>query len=416
MKVHKTFHCYTVRAKQGGAQGSRDNRSGSNIKSAGASLRRYNEQALIQHVGEILQAWESYIENSNLIFYRAAGPYNRSVLFGGKNPVLKKNDNRLRTIPFSTRRPTYTELCRVYDLLMSLDVYGSIECIKNQFEKQKEEQMKIMMQHGSRRESPRNKNINRAKSRETKERPLPMTKQETSSESETDEECKLITEENEISMSDLQQFEDTVPESIKIKKNQQKKKRVKKKDKIKEVNANLKKQLYDACNKGQLETIKEIVTSVKENEYNEDGQKEAIDLLNACLDEHGNMALHVAAMNGNEQIITWLMENEASPCNRNDKLQTPYTINVDKNVRNVFRTFALENPEKYNYAKSQIPIITSALTEEEQSEKRKAQRKAKREREKEKKKENELKKKEAEDKERFVQLSDREKVSLLNRV
>lgn len=47
--IHKTFHCYTVRAGQGGSQSSRDNRSGgSQPKSAGASLRRYNEQALVQ--------------------------------------------------------------------------------------------------------------------------------------------------------------------------------------------------------------------------------------------------------------------------------------------------------------------------------------------------------------------------------
>lgn len=46
--VHKTFHCYTVRAGQGGSQSSRDGKSGgSHPKSAGASLRRYNEQALV---------------------------------------------------------------------------------------------------------------------------------------------------------------------------------------------------------------------------------------------------------------------------------------------------------------------------------------------------------------------------------
>jgi len=45
--VHKTFHSYTVRAKQGGSQSSRDNR-GNYPKSAGASLRRYNEQMLLQ--------------------------------------------------------------------------------------------------------------------------------------------------------------------------------------------------------------------------------------------------------------------------------------------------------------------------------------------------------------------------------
>lgn len=46
--VHKTFHSYTVRAKQGRTQSSRDNKCRSHPKSAGASLRRYNEQSLTQ--------------------------------------------------------------------------------------------------------------------------------------------------------------------------------------------------------------------------------------------------------------------------------------------------------------------------------------------------------------------------------
>lgn len=47
--LHKTFHCYTVRQGQGGSQSSRDNKSAtSQPKSAGASLRRYNETAYIQ--------------------------------------------------------------------------------------------------------------------------------------------------------------------------------------------------------------------------------------------------------------------------------------------------------------------------------------------------------------------------------
>ena len=47
--LHKTFHCYTVRAGQGSSQSTRDGQSGgSHPKSAGASLRRYNEMSLVQ--------------------------------------------------------------------------------------------------------------------------------------------------------------------------------------------------------------------------------------------------------------------------------------------------------------------------------------------------------------------------------
>lgn len=58
---------------------------------------------------------------------------------------------------------------------------------------------------------------------------------------------------------------------------------------------------------------------------------------------------------------------------------------------------------------AQIPV--SALTNEELAEKKKVQRKVKRVKEKEKKKENEIQRKEEDQKDRFLQLSDREKVS-----
>ena len=60
--LHKTFHCYTVRAKQGGSQGASDNSRG-HAKSAGASLRRYNEQALVQHVQVSSRVGPSHMVN-----------------------------------------------------------------------------------------------------------------------------------------------------------------------------------------------------------------------------------------------------------------------------------------------------------------------------------------------------------------
>lgn len=94
--LHKTFHCYTVRAKQGGSQGMADNKGGHH-KSAGASLRRYNEQSLVQHVQDILATWKSELEKCSLIFYRAVSG-NLKVIFGkmGKNSpaILDKTDTR----------------------------------------------------------------------------------------------------------------------------------------------------------------------------------------------------------------------------------------------------------------------------------------------------------------------------------
>lgn len=74
---------------------------------------------------DIVDAWKQEIADCGLIMYRASGPYNRAVLFDGKPPILERNDPRLRTIPFSTRRPTFTEVKRVYELLTTVFVYSN---------------------------------------------------------------------------------------------------------------------------------------------------------------------------------------------------------------------------------------------------------------------------------------------------
>lgn len=161
----------------------------------------------------------------------------------------------------------------------------------------------------------------------------------------------LITEMNEMSLNDLRPFDDDVPEHIKNKKRTPKKKRIKKKDKLKEIEENFKKRIYSACSTGEVDLLECVGVDVKDNKTTEEGNEAFLKLLNSSIDEHGNTPLHIAALNGHELAINWLMNNEASPCNKNDKLQTPYTINADKNIRDVFKTYAKLNPEKYSYPK-----------------------------------------------------------------
>ncbi|CAG5123062.1 unnamed protein product, partial [Candidula unifasciata] len=119
---HKTFHRYTVRAKRGTAQSSKDSQGGA-PKSAGATLRRYNEAALVQDVQDLLTRWEEHVKVSDYIFIRVPVA-NRAMFFGGKNPALKKDDPRIRVIPFATRRPTFSEAKRVHQMLASVECYG----------------------------------------------------------------------------------------------------------------------------------------------------------------------------------------------------------------------------------------------------------------------------------------------------
>lgn len=112
--AHKTFHRYTTRRKQGGSQSANDNSKG-NAHSAGSSLRRYNETALVEEVRALLAEWKDWIDSSELLFIRATGSTNRRTLFGPyEGQVLSHKDDRLRGFPFNTRRATQSELMRAF--------------------------------------------------------------------------------------------------------------------------------------------------------------------------------------------------------------------------------------------------------------------------------------------------------------
>ena len=112
--AHKTFHRYTTRRKQGGSQSANDSAKGA-AKSAGASIRRYNEMALESEIRALLTEWKDLIDESQLIFTRATGSSNRRIVFGPYDgQVLKHGDPRNRTFPFNTRRATQAELMRAF--------------------------------------------------------------------------------------------------------------------------------------------------------------------------------------------------------------------------------------------------------------------------------------------------------------
>ena len=112
--AHKTFHRYTTRRKQGGAQSANDSAKGA-AHSAGAGIRRYNEVALEAEIRALLGGWRDLISNCQLIFIRATGANNRRTLFGPyEGQVLHASDARNRSFPFSTRRATQAELMRAF--------------------------------------------------------------------------------------------------------------------------------------------------------------------------------------------------------------------------------------------------------------------------------------------------------------
>ncbi|XP_047112959.1 ankyrin repeat and zinc finger domain-containing protein 1-like [Schistocerca piceifrons] len=464
--VHKTFHSYTVRAKQGGSQSARDGRSGgSHPKSAGASLRRYNEASFAQHVQDIMTQWSSELEACDLVLYRAVG-HNRNILFGGRNALLDKTDPRLRTIPFATRRATFKELLRVHDLLSSVEMYGSAEFYKTSFPtsprkkadndanksmtdshddglSKVEEELSSSTERESRKKtSPSKKLIDRSKPRKSPHRPLPqivtlLGKSSSESDIHSLDGTTMERAATEIPFNNtLVEYEDTVPLHMKSKDLRKKVRKKQKMDNIpkgpcSDMILGLRKNLKAACKLGDISLLKCSLPPIAESslESTESGA-EAVDsklteqqrysvtademnmCLNESVDQDGNTLLHIAASRGYCEIIRMLLSAGSDPCHKNKKLQTPYVVSYNKETKNVFRQFYAEFPDKYNYRKSQIPGPLTDETEKKMLEKRRTQRKLKREREKVKKQEEEKIKKEEAEKERFLRLSDREKCAL----
>ncbi|XP_072749414.1 tRNA endonuclease ANKZF1 [Anoplolepis gracilipes] len=473
--VHKTFHSYTVRAKQGFAQNSRTN--GNHAKSAGASLRRYNEASLIQHVQEILELWSTHINNSSAVLYRAVGPYNRMVLFGGKNPPLDKNNFRIRPLPFPTRRATFKEVKRVYDILSTMEIYGSAADFTDSFPNsprqpmrkkvskpeimseipegdvvaernsnagstpQENDKLKTPAQSTPEKQHRSSRHIDRAKPRKSPNRPLPdiiVRLAQSSSESEMDAQLPLATSLVEQTVEvdfceNLQAFQDTVPKYMKNKKANRQKKKVKKDAPvINEVLLDARTKLWTACKQGDNDllssVINDLLNKIKECEEKQnkkdiaingttsnDTSVNTVDVTKLVNDtnEDGNTMLHLAALGGYCEQVWLLLEIGSDPCNKNKKLQTPYAAANDKKTRNTFRRFMEINPDKFNYQKSQIPGPLSDEIEQAEVEKKRQQRKLKRFKEKVKRKEFELKKQEENEKQRFLNLSDKEKRALV---
>ena len=100
-------------------------------RSAGATLRRYNEAALEREVQELLASWSTHLKEANAIFIRTPKTH-QSMFSGGRNPSLLKDDHRIRGIPFVTRRPTLKEVKRVHSCLASIYIGGVAKSVDSE--------------------------------------------------------------------------------------------------------------------------------------------------------------------------------------------------------------------------------------------------------------------------------------------
>uniref|UniRef100_A0A8C1JU63 Ankyrin repeat and zinc finger peptidyl tRNA hydrolase 1 n=1 Tax=Cyprinus carpio TaxID=7962 RepID=A0A8C1JU63_CYPCA len=445
---HKTFHRYTVRAKRGTAQGLRDSQNRSHApKSAGAALRRYNEAALHKDIHDLLESWAEYLKEASAIFLRAPS-YNKTIFLGGRGAPLDKKDQRVRVLPFATRRATFREIQQVFDLLSTVHVYQKDTDISSIFSPSKRVWKKktpkpvpnINVPTGgeeSKEESSEEEDsgmletveetlgtldlrehevqLNKKKRRKRKEKREDSSKREITEEEVDD---KLL-EEGEL------EGEDDSKETQRKSKSRRKPKGKKRQPEEEEVDESweysLRDALYTACKMGDIQSLRTLLQLPEDQEEEKDGEERNTKenptsrvscLLNKPIDSAGFTLLHVASAAGQKSVIRLLMDEGSDPANKDKKGQTPYGVAAEKDTRNTFRKYMAEHPHKYDYTKAQVPGPLTEEIESKKAEKKKAQKAARKQREKEQKEEQLKKQQEEEEKRRFIALSDREKRAL----
>ncbi|RUS73022.1 hypothetical protein EGW08_019208 [Elysia chlorotica] len=471
---HKTFHRYTVRRKRGTAQSSHDSK-GRQAKSAGAHLRRYNEAALVQEVQELLNSWQQLLDSCHFVFVRIPVA-NRAMFYSGKNAAFKKDDLRIRVIPFPTRRPTFSELKRVQQMLASVESYGKAANIGSVFPRSPRRFFdKASGQLEIRSSTPeRNQSSDKAKSRPKSAKTKPQEQSVAPAETvpaeiqavhvEEEVDMVLVETTQEIDFSELREFE--CSPNRRRNKGKQKEAQSKISDfSLDEREIRWKNSLFTASKTGKENIFKTIVEEMNEHykgaanldqssgscgtcvngtalsgisspsasQVSRDdplpdsalptrpgaavnvGLEAVAKFLSKPLGDGGQTLLHVASRENHGQLVHLLLEHGADPALKDKAGKTAYNI-AGTEARNVFRRFMSIWPDRYDYATAQIP---SPLTEEmeqerkrKMAEKRKAKKKAANERNKDKKEALVKQREEEREKERFLALSDREKRAL----
>ncbi|KAG8544459.1 hypothetical protein GDO81_022461 [Engystomops pustulosus] len=173
--------------------------------------------------------------------------------------------------------------------------------------------------------------------------------------------------------------------------------------------------LFTCCKTGDTETTRQILQDLLPGVPEDPSlprlcAAEVVQrLVNEPLPVGERTLLHVAAAAGHGEVVRLLMEAGWDPVLRDSAAQTPYSVSADKRTRNSFRKYREENPDKYNYSKSQIPGPVSEEVEAHKAEKKRIQRAQRKQKEKEEKEERLRREAEEAEKKRFAALSDREK-------
>jgi len=354
--VHKTFARYTVRKKQGGSQSSRDNQ-GHAPKSMGAQIRRAQTVKFQEDIQALLLEWKSQLVNCDRIFLFAPSA-NREYYFFENGPLQKKDD-RIRTIPFATRRPVYSEVQRVHKWLSTFDIIP-----KTQDKEQRPSVSASPSEASSLSSCPQD--------------PAPQPHFSEPAESKLDEVLQAV-------------MDDDI-------------------DKLRALFA----QDYQRPVDGESSVL--LALRLKRARLLPTLVEGGEDINEVDPERHFRSALHIACEEGSLDLINQLLELGANPTLRDLRSQTPYQLCKSKAARLAIRAYAGMHPAQWPYASVSIPPLTVAAASspspdldeppkdapdpqsilELDKERQKAKKKAAKERRRQKDKEEEQKKMEAE--------------------
>ncbi|KAI7954235.1 hypothetical protein MJO28_006782 [Puccinia striiformis f. sp. tritici] len=320
---HKTFHRYTTRRKQGGGQASHDGGGKGAAKSAGASLRRYNEQTLVQEIQDLLKTWQQPIRDSQLIFIRASKS-NMKTFFkddpkADSSHKFDRGDPRIRSLPFVTKRPTFNELKRCFNELTRVKVI-------------KTTRSEMASKEALIREEYENEKRRREEQIQRKKEQIEKIK---------------------------------IEEDRKLKEREELKREKTEAEKLEEIEDNRWERVIEMVRKGKLEPLKEFIK--KYDQTNWFGLiptrliERTSETTNGCIS-----LLHLASLFDQPEIVEYMLnETESDPTltipkssssSLNKAHLTAYELSISKNTRNVFRIAMATYPDKFDWlSKAKVP-------------------------------------------------------------
>uniref|UniRef100_A0A915AXI8 Ankyrin repeat and zinc finger domain-containing protein 1 n=2 Tax=Parascaris univalens TaxID=6257 RepID=A0A915AXI8_PARUN len=377
--VHKSYHRYTVRAKQGGTQSAADAR-GKKAKSAGATLRRYNEERLKADIHELLAKWSEEIKATPLIFIRCS-TYHRQIFISDSlesSPFLK-NDVRLRSIPFETRRPSQEEMQRTWMRLRSVCCHGTVEEFHKKLierKAQRKKKRRILRRKIAKDESDMK---HESSDNETEPQPQPHI---------------------------LEADENNVPVGEEAKNNEETNKSESAQDTLTKVEMQ---SIYAAIRSDSEEQLKMLLDG--------SGCRRALfeaHIKDARFPPNSLTFLHIASGRAALHILPQLLSIGCDPSVKNAKGSLPYQVSQNRAVRQAFSQFRMDNPHRWDWDRCQIPelVVISEEKLAKETEKRRLQRERKRQREKIKKAEERIERARQAERDAFLALPDSEKRAL----